>query len=63
MNFGANWTGGSATGWHQRPGDQHYHGRFSWQEDKVHALIRHLQPQVIVNDRTEMPADFLTHEG
>ena len=50
-------------GWHGRPRDQHYAGSFSWQDDEAVSNLRKLQPSIIVNDRTDAPADFLSREG
>jgi alpha-L-fucosidase len=63
LSFGGDWAGGSTDGWRERPAGQHYRGRFSWEHDKVYATIRRLQPQVIVNERADMPADFHVREG
>ena len=35
----------------------------SWQHDLVYAMIRQLQPQVIINGRADMPEDFHSREG
>jgi alpha-L-fucosidase len=50
-------------GWKARPKDQHYSGSFSWQDDEAVGNLRKLQPSIIVNDRTDAPADFLSREG
>ena len=60
LNFGADWQIGN---WVKRPWGQPYKGRFSWQHDKVHALLRSAQPQVVINGRADMPEDFHTREG
>ena len=49
--------------WQRRPRDQHYAGTFSWQDDQAVANLRKLQPSIIINDRTDAPADFLSREG
>jgi alpha-L-fucosidase len=49
--------------WQRRPRDQHYAGTFSWQDDEAVAKLRKLQPSLILNDRTDAPADFLSREG
>lgn len=47
----------------RKPGE-HYHGRFSWQGAEVNAMIRRLQPQIIVNNRAaDVPPDFTAREG
>jgi len=49
--------------WHARPKDQPYTGEFSWQDDTAVANLRKLQPSLILNDRTDAPADFRSREG
>lgn len=49
--------------WQRRPRDKHYAGTFSWQDDEAVANLRKLQPSIVVNDRTDAPADFLSREG
>lgn len=49
--------------WQRRPRDQHYPGTFSWQDNEAVAHLRKLQPSIILNDRTDAPADFLSREG
>ena len=49
--------------WHARPRDQPYTGEFSWQDDTAVANLRKLQPSLILNDRTDAPADFRSREG
>jgi alpha-L-fucosidase len=53
----------SGSGWHARPKDQPYTGKFDWQDAKTVAHLRALQPQILVDNRTNAPADFLTREG
>jgi alpha-L-fucosidase len=60
LSFGGSWDGSA---WHYRPANQHYQGRFSWQHDQVYAMIRRLQPQVLINNRADMPEDFHSREG
>jgi len=50
-------------GWHARPKGEHYAGSFSWRDDEAVGKLRKLQPSIIVNDRTDAPADFLSREG
>jgi alpha-L-fucosidase len=57
---GAEFTG---SGWQARPKDKSYSGTFDWQDEKTVAHLRQLQPQIIVNDRTDAPADFRSREG
>jgi alpha-L-fucosidase len=42
---------------------QSYQGRFSWQTEKVYAMLRSLQPGVVINGRADMPEDFHSREG
>jgi alpha-L-fucosidase len=49
--------------WHARPRDRPYTGEFSWQDDTAVANLRKLQPSLILNDRTDAPADFRSREG
>jgi alpha-L-fucosidase len=48
----------------ERSHNEHYHGRFSWQGEKVDAMLRELQPQIIVNNRAaDVRPDFTAREG
>jgi alpha-L-fucosidase len=64
---GANWLGFGGVhfkgGWHARPKDENYTGTFSWKDEEALSSLRSLQPSVIVNDRTDAPADFRSREG
>lgn len=60
LNFGADWT---MVEWKKRQAGQHYRGGFSWRHDEVYAMLRHLQPQVLINGRADMPEDFHSREG
>lgn len=55
VNFKGHWQG--------RPRDEHYAGRFSWQDVQAVDNLRKLQPSIIINDRTDAPADFRSREG
>ncbi len=57
---GAEFTG---RGWQARPKDKPYAGTFDWQDVKTVAHLRDLQPGIILNDRTNAPADFRSREG
>jgi alpha-L-fucosidase len=57
---GAEFTG---RGWQARPKDKPYTGTFDWQDVKTVAHLRELQPGIILNDRTNAPADFRSREG
>jgi len=64
---GANWLGFGGVqfkdGWHARPKQEDYTGTFSWKDDEAVSNLRKLQPSIIVNDRTDAPADFRSREG
>jgi alpha-L-fucosidase len=53
----------TADGWKGRSKDKPYSGRFDWQDVKTVAHLRQLQPSIILNDRTNAPADFRSREG
>lgn len=53
----------SGSGWHRRPKGEHYSGKFTWQDDEAVSDLRKLQPSILVNDRTDAPADFRSREG
>ena len=57
---GAEFTG---SGWQARPKDKPYSGSFDWQDVKTVSHLRQLQPEIILNDRTNAPADFRSREG
>jgi alpha-L-fucosidase len=57
---GVHFTGG---GWEGRPKDQPYTGSFDWEDVKTVGHLRQLQPGIILNDRTDAPADFRSREG
>ncbi len=40
----------------------HGKGKDDWQSEKLIALVRELQPGIIINDRTEIPQDYVTPE-
>lgn len=52
------------TGWHGRepgtPGDQ---GQWLWEPEKLNAMVRELQPDVLINPRSGWQGDFDTHEA
>lgn len=37
-------------------------GRTEWRSERLLALVRELQPDILVNDRLDLPGDFLTPE-
>lgn len=49
--------------WQARPSDQPYTGKFDWQDNEVVGLLREKQANMIINDRTDAPADFRSREG
>ncbi|WP_322403332.1 alpha-L-fucosidase [Massilia luteola] len=60
LNFGGDWAGAE---WKKRAPGRHYGGGFDWQHDKVYAMLRRLQPDVVINGRADMPEDFHAREG
>ncbi len=60
LSFGGDW---KIAQWAKRPEGEHYKGGFSWQHDKVSAMLRRLQPQAIYNGRADMKEDFHSREG
>lgn len=60
LNFGADW---AIASWVKRSPAQHYHGGFSWEHDKAYAMLRRLQPDILINGRADMPEDFHSREG
>lgn len=64
---GVDWLGFNGVnfknGWKARPKGEHYIGSFSWHDDQVIDNLRRLQPSIIINDRTDAPADFQSREG
>jgi alpha-L-fucosidase len=57
---GVHFTGG---GWAARPKGERYAGSFSWQDVEAVNDLRKLQPSILINDRTDAPADFRSREG
>lgn len=49
--------------WHARAQDQPYTGKFDWQDNEVIGFLREKQSNIIINDRTNAPADFRSREG
>ncbi len=60
LSFGGQFDGAS---WKKRSAAQHYRGRFDWQHKEVYDAIRRLQPQAVINNRIDAPADFHSREG
>ncbi len=50
-------------GWGHRKADEPYKGKFDWRDNEVVSELRQKQPSVIINDRTDAPADFRSREG
>ncbi len=53
-------------GWHSRdtrwPQEKHYPGKPLWEAHKLVAMMRELQPDVVINNRSGWEGDFLTPE-
>jgi alpha-L-fucosidase len=49
--------------WYARPPDQPYTGKFEWQDNQIVGFLREKQPNIVINDRTDAPADFRSREG
>lgn len=58
---GLEWDG--ASGWRTRPKDKPYSGAFDWHDQEIVSHLRQLQPAILINDRTNAPADFRSREG
>jgi alpha-L-fucosidase len=50
-------------GWRSRPKNKPYTGSFDWQDAQTVSHLRELQPDMVINDRTNAPADFRSREG
>lgn len=61
LGFGGIEQGGG--GWQRRPKEKPYSGAFDWQDVKTVGHLRELQPEIVLNDRTNAPADFRSREG
>jgi alpha-L-fucosidase len=53
----------TGSGWQARPKGKPYSGSFDWEDRKTVAHLRQLQPGIILNDRTNAPADFRSRKG
>ena len=65
---GSNWLGFGGleyggTKWRSRDRSKGYSGKFDWQDDAINSQVRKLQPNVIINNRTNTPGDFAVREG
>ncbi|MDE2110085.1 MAG: alpha-L-fucosidase [Alphaproteobacteria bacterium] len=49
--------------WSARPKNEPYKGTFLWNDDQAVGDLRRLQPSIVINDRTDAPADFRDREG
>ena len=49
--------------WQSRPKDQPYKSAFDWNDAVTVSHLRKLQPAIVINDRTDAPADFRSREG
>lgn len=72
LGFGGIEWGGDKPGWHSRdskwPQTEHFKGPPLWEAEKLYAMIRQLQPKIVMNDRAGSPGigwkgDFGTPEG
>ena len=61
LGFGGLEWGGN--GWQGRAKDKPYKGSFDWKDSETVGHLRQMQPQVVINDRTNAPADFRSREG
>ena len=52
-----------SSGWGTRPKDKPYNGTFDWHDVETVSHLRKLQPDIVINDRTNAPADFRSREG
>jgi alpha-L-fucosidase len=53
----------TGSGWRARAKDKPHTGAFDWNDDATVAHLRKLQPGIVINDRTDAPADFRSREG
>ncbi len=64
---GSNWLafGGLEKGntWRSRDRSKGYTGAFDWQDEAHNSRMRKLQPNLIINNRTDAPGDFAVREG
>lgn len=60
LSFGGDWKGPQ---WVKRSYGQHYAGAFHWGTREMYKMIRRLQPDVVINGRSDMPEDFHSREG
>ncbi len=60
LSFGGDWKGPQ---WVKRKYGQHYEGGFHWGSRKMYTMLRRLQPDVVINGRSDMPEDFHSREG
>ncbi|HEU5458079.1 MAG TPA: alpha-L-fucosidase, partial [Terracidiphilus sp.] len=49
--------------WQGRPKSEPYQGGFDWHDSEIVQHLRALQPDIVINDRTDAPADFRSREG
>lgn len=50
-------------GWYGRAKNEPYKGAFDWHDAETVSHLRKLQPDIVINDRTDAPADFRSREG
>jgi alpha-L-fucosidase len=49
--------------WRSRPDDKPYADKFDWRDDETIAHLRKLQPEIIIDDRTDAAADYRIRES
>lgn len=54
------WEGGQ---WKSRPRNKPYTGNFSWEPLKLNTMVRSLQPNVVISERSGWMGDFVTREN
>lgn len=54
------WEGGQ---WKTRQFDKPYTGKFSWEPVKLNTMVRELQPQAVISERSGWMGDFVTREN
>jgi alpha-L-fucosidase len=52
----------SKGGWYTRGFEKPYTGKFSWEPVKLNKMVRELQPEIVISQRSGWMGDFLTQE-
>jgi alpha-L-fucosidase len=60
LSFGGDWKGAQ---WVKRSNGAPVRTSFTWEDEKVEALMKRLQPKMIFNGRVDLQPDFLCREG